>query len=73
MFVADARPRLVQGNPPVDADDVAPRLGHRFEQGRCAGAKVNHGDAGPGCCREYLARVGHGELPVVGRAEGANP
>ena len=42
---ADARPRLVDRDAPVGADDVAARLAQLFEDRRRAGAEVNRRDA----------------------------
>src|SRR5437867_11052214 len=45
---ADPFPRLVQRNPPIHADDVAPRLGHPLQKSRGVGAEVDEGDAESG-------------------------
>lgn len=43
--VADTCPRLVQGDAPVNAEEVSSRTGHPLQKGGCPGPEVDRGYA----------------------------
>ncbi len=69
-IAADPLPPLVEPDAPVEADHVAPGLGHRLEQVRGAGSEVDrrHVDG-----VEDSFRIRRDELLVVVAGEGADP
>src|SRR5205085_3728472 len=70
--VAEARPGFVQTDAPVEADHVAARLLHEFQQPGGARAEVYDGDAGRDVS-DYVARVRQDVLAVVVLAQSADP
>ena len=71
--VAQIAPRFVERLPPVDADDVAARLGDLGQDCRRADAEMDERDARVGERVEDPLRVRQRELAVVGAAECAGP
>src|SRR5438445_64735 len=65
---ADALPRRVQRDAPIDADHVAARRREVLEEARGAGAEVDHGDTGGSAATCAASRIGRaiaGPSPAV--------
>ena len=64
---------LVEGDPPVHAHHVRARLAKQAKQLACADAEVNPRHAERGKGREDPPGVGQDRVPVVLRADHADP
>jgi hypothetical protein len=66
-------PAFVEGNPPVETEDVRCSFGHGGEHGGGVDSKVNDGDAEGLDALNELGGGGEAVLPVVGDREGTDP
>ena len=71
--VADGAPAFVEGDAPVEAEDVGAGFGHGGEHGGGVDAEVDDGDAEGLDALDELGGGGEAVLAIVGDGEGAGP